>query len=461
MTTALVLEQLDPAALLADQNIRTARPDKGLIESVRTHGVLQPIVGYRTEGGHVRIRYGHRRTLAAIDAGLDAVPVLVLAAEADAGDIDRILRQYDENTHRADLTAADQAGVVVQLLDLGLTADQVRTRTRLPRNAVAAARAVAGSVAARRAAAKDTALTLDQAAAIAEFGGDPDAVKRLTAAAHEGPGMFAHTAQKLRDEAESQRQRAATVATLTADGITIVEEGPGWENRLTLLMDEQGAELTARNHKACPGHVATVVARWGQKGQVWIPEYYCADPKANGHRKLRSATGGQQTAEQQAEERRRVIAGNKAWRAAEKVRRAWLKDSLLASRTPPDGAWGFIAEALATDGHRTIQRGLNGTQPMAHQLLGAEVPAGTSWGPATAIAGQLRTASDQRAAVITLAMIVGCYEDAASTETWRTPKAYPSTARYFTALASWGYELAETEQAVIDAQPKPKTTGEA
>jgi ParB family chromosome partitioning protein len=108
MTTApaLAVEQLDPATLLLDANIRTAATlDKALVASVRDVGVLMPIVAVRTAEGAVRVRYGHRRTLAAIEADRRTVPVIVTGAD-DADDVARIVTQWHENEHRAGLSTA-------------------------------------------------------------------------------------------------------------------------------------------------------------------------------------------------------------------------------------------------------------------------------------------------------------------------------------------------------------------
>jgi len=82
------MEQIDPSLLLVDRNVRRdAAPDKTLIESVRDLGVLVPIVAVRTETG-IRVRYGHRRTHAAIQAGQPTVPVWVFDtdhADRDTG----------------------------------------------------------------------------------------------------------------------------------------------------------------------------------------------------------------------------------------------------------------------------------------------------------------------------------------------------------------------------------------
>ncbi|MGH3658615.1 MAG: hypothetical protein ACRDUA_18315 [Micromonosporaceae bacterium] len=78
---------------------------------------------------------GHRRTLAAVEAGLSAVPVLVVADERtdDAGTVERIVRQYAENEHRNGLSTTDRLGVVEQLSLLNVSAAQIAKRTRMKR----------------------------------------------------------------------------------------------------------------------------------------------------------------------------------------------------------------------------------------------------------------------------------------------------------------------------------------
>ncbi|WP_051515475.1 ParB/Srx family N-terminal domain-containing protein [Candidatus Blastococcus massiliensis] len=75
---------------------RDAGVDIDLVASVRDLGVLVPIVAVRTAEGRLRVRFGHRRTLAAIDAALSTVPVVVAADEAsdDAAEIERLVTQW-------------------------------------------------------------------------------------------------------------------------------------------------------------------------------------------------------------------------------------------------------------------------------------------------------------------------------------------------------------------------------
>jgi ParB family transcriptional regulator, chromosome partitioning protein len=124
----------------------------------------------RTAEGALRVETGHRRTLAAIEAGLATVPVLVVADERTdhAGTVERLLRLYAENEHRTGLTNSERLGVVEHLALLNVSAAQIGKSTRMKRADVDNAIAVTRSELAK--AANDRyELTLNQAAAVAEF----------------------------------------------------------------------------------------------------------------------------------------------------------------------------------------------------------------------------------------------------------------------------------------------------
>ncbi len=97
--------------------------------------MLQPIRAVRTADAALRVETGHRRTLAAVEAGLATVPVIVVADERtdDAGTIERLLRQYAGIERRAGLTSAERVGVVDQLALLKVSAAQIAKRTRMKR----------------------------------------------------------------------------------------------------------------------------------------------------------------------------------------------------------------------------------------------------------------------------------------------------------------------------------------
>lgn len=82
------LRHLDPATLHIDANVRAdVALDKDFLASVRDYGVLVPIVAVETADA-IRVRYGQRRTLAAIQGELESVPVYV-TTEDGADEADR------------------------------------------------------------------------------------------------------------------------------------------------------------------------------------------------------------------------------------------------------------------------------------------------------------------------------------------------------------------------------------
>lgn len=142
------LELLDPATLLVDLNIRQAKLDKEFQASIKDHGVIEPIVAVRTEDGQLRVRHGHRRTLAAIEAAQPLVPVFITGVE-DNDEADRIARQWHENKHRSALTNVE-VSAVDQLALLGLSAATIAKRLRAPKKRVENALAVRESELAAR-----------------------------------------------------------------------------------------------------------------------------------------------------------------------------------------------------------------------------------------------------------------------------------------------------------------------
>jgi ParB family transcriptional regulator, chromosome partitioning protein len=123
-------------------------------------------------------------------------------------------------------------------------------------------------------------------------------------------------------------------------------------------------------------------------------------------------------AEAASAERRRVIAGNKAWDAAVKVRRAWLRE-LFQRKTAPAGAAAFIAHAVVT-GEHAVRRAFEQTHPLAVDLFGVDGASRTNEdedGGASRVtypgytrradlATLLDGASDKRLTLVTLAVVM-------------------------------------------------------
>lgn len=338
MTATPTLQMIDPTTLVIDTNVRLdPKTDRSFVASIRQHGVLSAITGQADAEGNVHVRMGQRRTLAAVEAGRETVPVMVLPAEATDDDAARIIEQLAENDHREAITDSDRVAAVDALTGLGLTASQIQRRTNRPKAEVAAALSVKDSVTAREGV-ETAALTLEQGATVAEFEADPEAVEALMAAAAEGRG-FEHKAQQLRDERERQALYDAKAEELTAQGLTVIvppsyfEKGehPAAE-RLSGLVNADHSDLTPESHAECPGHAVAVRvdSRWNhdEGRQAWVVtvQHYCTNPQAHGHvDRYASTNSGKKRAEDMTEtereqaktERREVIENNKAWASAE------------------------------------------------------------------------------------------------------------------------------------------------
>ena len=106
-----------------------------LIESVRTHGVLQPILVSEKNGSkRYMIVAGERRWRAAQSLGLQQIPAVV----RDTDSTSRILLALVENLQRSDLGALEEAAAYDQLQnEFGLTQQQIGERVGRSRSAVA------------------------------------------------------------------------------------------------------------------------------------------------------------------------------------------------------------------------------------------------------------------------------------------------------------------------------------
>jgi ParB family chromosome partitioning protein len=104
-----------------------------LAESIRTRGVLQPIVVRPLAGGSFELVAGERRLRAARMVELKTIPALV----RDTDDWERLDLALAENMARVDLNAVEEARACAMLVDdLGLTKQEVGRRVGRSRVAI-------------------------------------------------------------------------------------------------------------------------------------------------------------------------------------------------------------------------------------------------------------------------------------------------------------------------------------
>ncbi|MHB1295999.1 MAG: ParB/RepB/Spo0J family partition protein [Anaerolineae bacterium] len=115
MTSDRRILYLNPRDLKPSRNNVRSDPGDlaGLAETIREHGVLQPL-GVAPEADGYRVIYGNRRRDAAIVVGLDRVPCMVIdALGGDGGVVEQCL----ENLQRLDLNDMDKSRAFEHLLD--------------------------------------------------------------------------------------------------------------------------------------------------------------------------------------------------------------------------------------------------------------------------------------------------------------------------------------------------------
>lgn len=446
-TTTGITIQIDPTQVVVGTNVRyDARLDKRLVASVRERGVLVPVVGHTDDEGRFVVLYGQRRTLAAIEAKVDSIPAFVVDSQDDA---DRLVDQMAENDHRLPLSTGERTRGYKQLAGLGLSAAQIAKRTATKRSEVDAGLAVAKSELATKAVDRWDFLTLEQAAGLAEFDDDVEAVEALAVAAK--GGQFDHTLQRLRDARTEAAETLAFAQTLTDAGVTVVDR-PSWDDKswkpLSRLVDAEGSDLTAESHTTCPGHAAYVSRDWewpeedGSDAEgTWVCRavFGCTDHESHGHRDRYGVRGGDgrrvadmadDEREAERSERRDVIESNKAWDSAEKVRREWVKN-FLTRKTAPKGSSALIAHAITGDWTTRAD--------VAHH----KVPDLAEAFGVSATADQIESAGEGRALVLALGRVLAAYEAQTSRQSWRSVSNH--TALYLNFLAANAYSLSPVE----------------
>lgn len=129
----LPISKVEPAA---DQPRERFDPEAlgDLADSIRQHGVLQPIAVRALGGGYYQIIAGERRWRAAREAGLDTIPARVVEADDRSAKVLALV----ENLQRQDLNPVEQAkGLNSLMKDYGLTQEAAAEQVGFSRPAVA------------------------------------------------------------------------------------------------------------------------------------------------------------------------------------------------------------------------------------------------------------------------------------------------------------------------------------
>ena len=218
-----------------------------LAESIRQHGILQPLTVRRLQSGYYQIIAGERRWRAARLAGLTEVPVLVIEADdRKAAELAMV-----ENLQREDLNPMEEAAGFQALMDgYRLTQEEAAKRVGKSRSAVANALRLLSLSPAVRKLVEEGKLSAGHARALVPL----------------SPSLQESTANAIVSGGLSVRQTEALVKRLSAEKKEAQAKDPDEVDYLAEAQNELKARL-CRGVKIVPGR---------KKGRIEL-EYYGVD----------------------------------------------------------------------------------------------------------------------------------------------------------------------------------------
>ena len=215
------------------------------------------------------------------------------------------------------------------------------------------------------------------------------------------------------------------------------------------LLTADGERITEENYAGKVGHAVAIGERWGSIDVAHVVVNWREHGLTSIRHSQPTTRSGAMTEEEKAE-RRRVVANNKAWVSAEKVRRAWVT-KLLGRKRLPSQALAFAATVIAHNRHE-IARAANDGHDLAATLLSLDGQ--RQYGQPHPIAAMTQ-ANPAKAGHALLAVALGALEAATDKNSWRNPDQV--TRQYLDQLAAWGYTLSDVETLITDPDSATRT----
>lgn len=433
-----------PTLLQAGSNIRAdLRVSPEFVETIAGLGVLKDIDVYPTLTGLV-VLDGHRRHRAAIEAGLETVPVRIVDV---AGELERIGLQLTENDAHEHTSTVDRARAINQLVLMGLPASELRKRG-VKASEATLARRVANASQEVAELGESASLGLDDLAKVAEAEAElpKDIAGMVVEEIREAPGKIDHFLERARDEARRRQVYEDAVLELRQQGVKVIREDefydgfPKSNQFLWNLVDEYGK--TVEPHDNCPGNAAYVSVIGSGDYTNAQTRFVCMDYASHGHftREDRARTT-------QEADRAATIEANRQAAQEGEVRRAWITDVLFKRALPKDTALlempVIYNQNQVSDASQAKGRALIGFDDMGFGL----------------------TMSAAQAAKARLAWCIGVLEGGMGRDYWRSRNGerFDNLVQlYLRTLERWGYPLGEGEEAFcekVEAAPAVITWG--
>ena len=433
-----------PTLLQAGSNIRAdLRVSPEFVETIAGLGVLKDIDVYPTLTGLV-VLDGHRRHRAAIEAGLETVPVRIVDV---AGELERIGLQLTENDAHEHTSTVDRARAINQLVLMGLPASELRKRG-VKASEATLARRVANASQEVAELGESASLGLDDLAKVAEAEAElpKDIAGMVVEEIREAPGKIDHFLERARDEARRRQVYEDAVLELRQQGVKVIREDefydgfPKSNQFLWNLVDEYGKAVEP--HDNCPGNAAYVSVIGSGDYTNAQTRFVCMDYASHGHftREDRARTT-------QEADRAATIEANRQAAQEGEVRRAWITDVLFKRALPKDTA---LLEMPVIYNQNQVS---DASQAKGRALIGFDD-----------LCSGLTTSAAQ-AAKARLAWCIGVIEGGMGRDYWRSPRGehFDNLVHlYLRTLERWGYPLGEGEETFckkVEAAPAVITWG--
>lgn len=445
---ALEIREVAPGDLIVAANVRReVALSKEFVASVKEHGVKVPVLVQEGLTG-LEVIDGQRRTLAAVEAGLSLIPVVVQAPVKDDGQ--RIVDQLVVNEHRSGLTNADQVEAIRDLALFGMSASAIARKVGEKKATVDVALKVAAAPEAVELM-REHQVSLDDAAGLAEVA----AVDAEYAAQLAQKIVSGYNVNYYLGEWRLKRAQAIATEELVAAGVEVVEpltyQDDDPRSLRDLFTDEAFqqplSELPEKEWRklAGDGLVGFVTWDWNGPDRVAKVGYGIKgwrDRGLFGRDRSAYSSSSKPSTPEEAEalkaERRAARERTTAWASATEGRLVFLQE-VLQRKTLPHGWEVEVA-------HHVCRSSANVNWSTAKGLLQVEGDEYVGYLTLRRVLSENPTKAPHVALAVVLAEREGARDF--DRKGWQTD----GVADYLRMLAGWGYQLTDVERELTEAE---------
>lgn len=316
---------------------RVAKASPEMIDSVRSQGILEPVIlGPEGPDGVRFLIAGNVRHHAAVEAGLTVLPAVLrddLATEAQ-----QVEAMLVENLHRTDLTAVEEADAYEQLQLFGMDVAAIAAATGRSKATVKNRLKLVDLPESARAKVHEGQATIADAEALLAFTDSPDVQAELTEML--GRKDFAWMVQNKRDALKRRTRNEKKIEEFKDLGA--VEADPTddcWH--LSRFSDELLREASGHTHTECLGYRHHGIDSYSEPYLVCLSPASHDDEPGDGD----GLTALQRQAEQSAK-----------WAAQQEARAAQQEAKMAATKVRVDHIAGALEQLLSS--HKTTAQHL-------------------------------------------------------------------------------------------------------